>query len=62
MSEEHKWLLLFGRDWVQFVDIQFHENPEIRRIQIALSERNMLVYDWALDKVKLKVPYESIRI
>ena len=54
MTDEQKWLVLFGRGWVDVVDVEDHPTKEAREVGIRLRQQSKFVYDFSLDRIRLK--------
>jgi hypothetical protein len=61
MNEEQKWLVAFGRGWVDRVEIE-DSGDMLFSVYVTLSRSYNLEYDVEKDKVKLRVKNEHIRV
>jgi hypothetical protein len=54
MTDEQKWLLLFGRGWVDLVAIEDHPTKEARDVCVRLQQESKLAYAIGSGRLKLK--------
>jgi hypothetical protein len=61
MNEEQKWLVAFGRGWVDRTEIE-DSGDMLFSVYVILARSYHLEFDVQADKVKLKVKNEPIRV
>ena len=54
MSEEDKWLVAFGRNWVDRTEIE-DSGDTLFSLYVILARSDRLVFDEPMNRVKLKV-------
>jgi hypothetical protein len=54
MTDEQKWILLFGRGWIDWVDLENNATVEVKNLCVRLQQDLKLVYAIGSNRIKLK--------
>jgi len=54
MTDEQKWLLMFGRGWIDWVEVEDHPTKEARDVCVRLQKESKLAYAIGSNQIKLK--------
>lgn len=62
MKDEDKWLLVYGRGWVDWWDLEGTNDEQLDPLFVRLSEDGKLEMDESYVRVRLKEKDESVRV
>lgn len=54
MTDEQKWILLFGRGWVDWVDLENNATVEVKDLCVRLQKESKLAYAIGSNRIKLR--------
>ena len=62
MKDEDKWLLVYGRGWVDWWELEDTNDEQLNPLFVRLSEDGKLEMDANYVRVRLKEKDESVRV
>lgn len=62
MKDEDKWLLVYGRGWVDWWQLEDANDLQLDPLLSRLSEAEKLEFDINYGRVRLKEKDESVRV
>lgn len=62
MKDEDKWLLVYGRSWVDWWELEDTNDEQLNPLFVRLSEDGKLEMDVNYMRVRLKEKDESVRV
>lgn len=62
MKDEDKWLLVYGRGWVDWWELEDTNDEQLNPLFVRLSEAGKLEMDANYVRVRLKEKDESVRV
>ncbi len=62
MRDEDKWLLVYGRGWVDWWELEDTNDEQLNPLFVRLSEAGKLEMDANYVRVRLKEKDESVRV
>lgn len=62
MKDEDKWLLVYGRGWVDWWELENSDDEDLNPLFVRLSEAGKLEMDPNYVRVRLKEKDEPIRV
>ena len=62
MKDEDKWLLVYGRGWVDWWELEDTNDERLDPLFVRLSEAGKLEMDANYVRVRLKEKDESVRV
>ena len=54
MTDEQKWVLLFGRGWIDWIDVENHPTEEAKKLCVRLQQESKLAYAIGSNRLKLR--------
>lgn len=62
MKDEDKWLLVYGRGWVDWWELEDTNDEQLNPLFVRLSEAGKLEMDANYVRVRLKEKDETVRV
>lgn len=62
MKDEDKWLLVYGRGWVDWWELEDTNDEQLNPLFVRLSEDGKLEMDANYVRVRLKEKDETVRV